>query len=153
MDTSDKAQFVSTGHEHSIGLWKISDLTKIYDIQTGSDEVQIKTQIDPTSNILISSSTNKTVTIYDLLTGVPILQCCPGEITTAMCLSQNFRHLITTSDKGVIYIWKLPKSLTSRLTEARLNPNINTELTAPAEKDFDFNLDAKPSPRELQPEK
>ncbi len=66
-----------------------------------------------------------------------------------MCLSQNFRHLITTSDKGVIYIWKLPKSLTSRLIEARLNPNINTELTAPAEKDFDFNLDAKPSPREL----
>jgi len=49
----------------------------------------------------------------------------------------------------VIYIWKLPKSLTSRLIEARLNPNINTELTAPAEKDFDFNLDAKPSPREL----
>jgi hypothetical protein len=42
----------------------------------------------------------------------------------------------------VIYIWKLPKDLTLRLIEARSNQSKNTELQAPVEKDFDFNLEA-----------
>jgi len=49
------------------------------------------------------------------MNGDPIVRCCPGEITTAMCLSTNLKYLITASDKGVIYIWRLPENLTNRL--------------------------------------
>lgn len=52
------------------------------------------------------------------MNGDPIVRCCPGEITTAMCLTTNSKYLITASDKGVIYIWRLPESLTNRLIKA-----------------------------------
>jgi hypothetical protein len=42
-----------------------------------------------------------------------------GEITTAMCLSTNLKHLITTSSEGVIYIWKLPDILSKALQKAK----------------------------------
>jgi WD40 repeat protein len=88
-------------------------------VSPDTQEVQIRTQLDPTATIVISSSTAKTVTIYDADNGQPIVKCCPGEITTAMCLSNNSKQLITASDKGVIYIWKIPESLTERLQNAK----------------------------------
>ena len=36
-----------------------------------------------------------------------------------MCLSTNLKHLITTSMDGIIYIWKLPESLTKALIKLR----------------------------------
>lgn len=36
-----------------------------------------------------------------------------------MCLSTNLKHLITASMDGIIYIWKLPESLTKALLKLR----------------------------------
>jgi hypothetical protein len=73
MDVSEKASLVATGHERVVSFWKLPELTKIKDIQSGDpSEVHIRTQLDPTATILISSSTNKLVTIYDVQTGLMI---------------------------------------------------------------------------------
>lgn len=84
-------------------------------VSADPQEFQIRTQLDSTASIVISSSTAKTVTIFDADSGEPLVKCCPGEITTAMCLTNNSKQLITTSDKGIIYIWRLPDELTERL--------------------------------------
>ena len=34
-----------------------------------------------------------------------------------MCFSNNLRHLITASDHGIIYVWKLPTDLSNALQE------------------------------------
>ena len=68
---------------------------------------------------MIASCADKTVTIYETLTGNAVCRTTCGEVTTSMCLSTNLKHLITTSMDGIIYIWKLPESLTKALTKLR----------------------------------
>jgi len=36
-----------------------------------------------------------------------------------MCLSSNLRHLITTSEEGLIYFWRLPENLSRALNKIR----------------------------------
>jgi hypothetical protein len=61
--------------------------------------------------MLISSSTLKKVTLFDIKNGTPLAVCSLGEITTAMCLTQNFKYLIAASDKGVIYYVRLTETV------------------------------------------
>jgi hypothetical protein len=42
-----------------------------------------------------------------------------------MCLSTNAKQLITASDKGVIYIWRLPVDLTAKLIAAKTTPKVS----------------------------
>jgi WD40 repeat protein len=94
--------------------------------------VQLRTYLDPTASIVVSSSTNKSVSIYEAASGKPIARCFSGEITTAMCLSQNMRQLITASDHGVIYVWRLPSVLADQLNKIKCNSHTI---------DDDFNFD------------
>ena len=73
--------------------------------------------VDEYASIVVSSSTNKRVTIYEAATGLPICKASPGGITTAMCLTNNMKQLITASDQGLIFIWKLPDNLTRALAK------------------------------------
>jgi len=68
---------------------------------------------------LISSCADKTVTIYETVSGNAVCRTTCGEVTTAMCLSTNMKHLITTSMDGIIYFWKLPENLTKALVKLR----------------------------------
>jgi WD40 repeat protein len=68
---------------------------------------------------LISSCADKTVTIYETVSGNAVCRTTCGEVTTAMCLSTNMKHLITTSMDGIIYFWKLPENLTKALIKLR----------------------------------
>ena len=76
--------------------------------------------IDSTASVVITSSTTKNVAIYNVLTAKELTRYCPGEITTAMCLSNDSKRLITTSDKGVIYVWKVPKNITDLIETAKV---------------------------------
>ncbi len=68
---------------------------------------------------MIASCADKTVTIYETATGNAICKTTCGEVTTAMTLSTNLKHLITTSMDGIIYFWRLPESLTKALIKLR----------------------------------
>ena len=63
----------------------------------------------------MTSDSDKHVTLVEAATGRTICQAKPGEITTAMCLSNNMRHLITTSDTGKIFIWRLPENVSNKI--------------------------------------
>ena len=75
--------------------------------------------VDDLASVVVSSSTSKRVTIYEAATGTPLCRGSPGQITTAMCFSNNLRHLITTSDSGIIYIWRLPQQLAKSLNKVK----------------------------------
>jgi len=76
-----------TGHERQLSLWQMPMMKKVWDHTFIESEVQLRTFIDPTATIVISSSTNKNITIYEAATGAAIARCSPGEISTAMCLT------------------------------------------------------------------
>ena len=86
--------------------------------KTGSQD-QIKTFVDPNGSIIVASSTDKQVSVYECASGNIICKTSCGEITTAMCLSNNFKHLITASAEGIIYIWKLPEQLSKALQKVK----------------------------------
>lgn len=77
--------------------------------------MQVRTMLDPTASYVFSSSTEKSVTLFETETGQAIAKCSSGEITTGIVLSTNARHLITTSDKGCIYVWKMPEDVTKKI--------------------------------------
>ena len=83
------------------------------------DKVQLRVLVDKFASVIVSSSTDKKVTVYEAASGNVVCQATPGEITTAMCLSNNLKHLITASDKGLIYIWKLPDIISKALVKVR----------------------------------
>jgi len=51
-----------------------------------------------------------------------------------MCLSTNFKHLITASVDGIIYIWKLPEPLTKAIEKLRADSLKVTEENEPQTK-------------------
>lgn len=76
---------------------------------------QIRVLTDSNAGVVISSSTDKYVTVYEAATGNVICRTTCGEVTTALCLSTNMKHLITTSTDGIMYIWRLPENLAKAL--------------------------------------
>ena len=80
---------------------------------------QIRVSMDPNLGVVISSCTDKFVTVYEAFSGNPICRTTCGEITTALCVSTNCKHLITTSADGIIYIWKLPEYLSKALQKIK----------------------------------
>lgn len=127
MDVASKAQYLITGHDKSLCLWKLPTFEKVWEKRvatiekeeqkngqkgaTGTNQVQLRVLIDDYASVVVSSSTSKRVTIYEAATGIPLCRAQPGQITTAMCFSNNMRHLITTSDNGLIFIWRLPEKM------------------------------------------
>ena len=108
------------GLERQVSMYGLPHMQQGWTSDTSSAEMQLRTVVDPSASYVFSSSnqsvTNqKQVTVYDAEDGTPLAKACCGEITTAMCLSNNAKHLITTSDKGCIYFWKMPDHFTQRI--------------------------------------
>ena len=81
--------------------------------------MQLRVLIDEYASVVVSSSTSKRVTIYEAATGSPLCRAQPGQITTAMCFSNNMKHLITTSDNGLIFVWKVPEKIAQCLQKIK----------------------------------
>lgn len=120
MDIAYQSSYMVTGHDKLLQLWQMSTGDKVWEKKpdsvrkTGSMD-QLKVYMDDLASIVVASSTDKYVSIYEGASGALISRFTCGEITTAMCMSTNFRHLITTSSDGIIYIWRLPEILTKAL--------------------------------------
>lgn len=142
------------GLDRQVSLFGLPRLQQGWTSDTNnSAEMQLRTVVDPSASYVFSSSNQSTtnqkqVTVYDARDGTPLAKACCGEITTAMCVSNNAKHLITTSDKGCIYFWKMPEPFTQKIQGAKANPRhhnfqVNNFLPANSEEgDFDFNLES-----------
>jgi hypothetical protein len=68
-------------------------------------------KIDRLGQLIAGSNTDKTVTVFDSMSGGTIGQVNCGEITTSMLFANNYKHFITSSSEGIIYVWKMPNEL------------------------------------------
>jgi hypothetical protein len=71
--------------------------------------------------------------MYETLTGNIICRTTCGEVTLAMCLSTNLRHLITASIEGIIYIWRLPEPVSKSIVKLRQESIANKKLALPVQ--------------------
>jgi WD40 repeat protein len=73
----------------------------------------LKVMLDEYGLVAVTSGTDKQIMLFDTETGRLLCKANCGEITTGMSFSTNYRHLITTSSLGVIYIWRLPEEVST----------------------------------------
>ncbi len=66
--------------------------------------------LDRSGTFLLTASSDKYVTIFDMLNGNVVCKTTCGDVTTSMCLTLDNQYLITTSSEGHIYFWKLHES-------------------------------------------
>ena len=91
MDIAKDAQYLVTGHDKSLTLWKLPGFEKMWEKRASSLQeeskaegpssrtpLQLRVMIDSLASVVVSSSTSKRVTIYEAATGQPICRGSPG---------------------------------------------------------------------------
>jgi WD40 repeat protein len=106
---------VITGHDKFITVTDLSYKCRVFEKKPekiklqGSQDFSF-VQLDLSGTFALTASTDKMVSIFDLLNGNLVSKCSVGENTTAMTISHDCSHLITTSADGCIYFWRLHES-------------------------------------------
>ena len=79
-----------------------------------------KVLLDRSGTFLISSCSDKSFSIQDMLAGTLVTKGSFGEAITSLQLSLDNKYLITTSVEGSIYFWRLSDQITKAISQ-RLN--------------------------------
>lgn len=102
-------------------------IVRVYNVESGKnsnffkgslsdDGTLIKAVLDPSGRYVATSCTDKSLYIYDYLTG-ECLAATNGhsEIITGLKFTNNGRHLISVSGDSCIFIWKLPNDMANNI--------------------------------------
>lgn len=113
---------VVSGHDKLVTVSDLRTHTRLYDKKpekiksTGPQDFH-KVLLDRSETFLISASSDKFFTITDMISGTLVTRGTCGEITTALALSLDNKHLITTSSDGCIYFWRLNEQITKAMSQ------------------------------------
>ncbi|XP_062095314.1 uncharacterized protein LOC133801171 isoform X2 [Humulus lupulus] len=78
----------------------------------------IKITIDPSCSYLACSFSNKSLCIYDFITGEMVSQAMGhGEIMTGVIFLPDCKHIVTVGGDGCIFVWQLPALLSSTMLQ------------------------------------
>lgn len=119
----DGSPYIIVGHDKVLTLRGTQKLQKKWEKRPDPRRKAVpdflKVIIDDTGQVVVASGTDKQLCIFEADSGQLLCKALCGEITTGMCFSQNGKHLITTSSIGVVYVWKLPESITRLLNKVK----------------------------------
>ncbi|CAA7392022.1 unnamed protein product [Spirodela intermedia] len=78
----------------------------------------VKVMLDPTGSYLVCSYSNKSLRIYDFVTGETVAQAMGhAEVITGSIFLPGCKHMISVSGDSCIFIWKLPALLSSKMLQ------------------------------------
>lgn len=135
MDVAQESSLVLTGHDQTLTLSNSQTLEKIWQKRPDPNRKvvpdHLKVMLDEQGKVAATSTTDKQVMLFEAQTGKLLAKAQCGEIITGMCYTDNCRHLVTTSHQGVIYIFKLPETVTQLLnSQATKKENVIKKLPA-----------------------
>ncbi|GBL94460.1 Mitogen-activated protein kinase-binding protein 1 [Araneus ventricosus] len=82
----------------------------------GEDGTLIKVVLDPSGTYLATSCTDKSLYLYDYISGECLATMFGhSELVTGFKFSNDGRHLISVSGDGCIFMWKLPIDVTQTM--------------------------------------
>ncbi|CAA6656445.1 unnamed protein product [Spirodela intermedia] len=85
-----------------------------YNLSTG----KLVVMLDPTGSYLVCSYSNKSLRIYDFVTGETVAQAMGhAEVITGSIFLPGCKHMISVSGDSCIFIWKLPALLSSKMLQ------------------------------------
>ncbi|KAK2657454.1 hypothetical protein Ddye_010506 [Dipteronia dyeriana] len=86
----------------------------------------IKVTMDPSGTYLVCSYSNKSICLYDFISGQMITQAMGhGEVVTGVIFLPDCKHIVSVGGDGCIFVWKLPTRLASRMLQ-RVKENTGT---------------------------
>ncbi|KAK8466480.1 hypothetical protein PHAVU_008G107900 [Phaseolus vulgaris] len=84
----------------------------------------IKVIMDPSCTYVVCSFSNKSICIYDLITGKMAAKAAGhAEIITGVIFLPDCKHIVSVDGNGCVFVWKLPASLSSRILERIMEKN------------------------------
>ncbi|KOM37600.1 hypothetical protein LR48_Vigan03g098200 [Vigna angularis] len=84
----------------------------------------IKVIMDPSCSYVVCSFSNKSICIYDLITGKMASKAAGhAEIVTGVIFLPDCKHIVSVDGTGCVFVWKLPASLSSRILERVMERN------------------------------
>uniref|UniRef100_UPI00358F0D66 mitogen-activated protein kinase-binding protein 1-like isoform X2 n=1 Tax=Myxine glutinosa TaxID=7769 RepID=UPI00358F0D66 len=93
---------------------------KAYKGAQGDDGSLIKVQLDPSGTFVVSSCTDKFLSIFDFNSGECVASACGhSDIVTSMKFSDDGRHLISASGDSCVFVWRLPAHMTNSIARQR----------------------------------
>ncbi|GFN85055.1 mitogen-activated protein kinase-binding protein 1, partial [Plakobranchus ocellatus] len=89
---------------------------KCYRGSAGDEGVLLRIHLDPSGTYAATSCTDKNVCILDFNTG-ELLATMYGhsEVITGVKFANDLKHVITVSADGCIFVWRLPKEMTTQI--------------------------------------
>ncbi|KAF9436897.1 hypothetical protein BGZ76_002657 [Entomortierella beljakovae] len=128
--------------------------TKGDDLAAGMAEMCSMTHIslDPTGTIAAASGSDKSVRVYDLLSGTCLAHMiCHSELVTNIRFMNGFDRIISTGADGCILIWRLSKEVVRKI-QTRIQENVTLPgyLQSKAAEKTITPLAPTPSPRPLR---
>ncbi|KAM3689728.1 hypothetical protein ACB098_09G070500 [Castanea mollissima] len=116
---------VTVGQDKKINIFDIAagKLIKSYrpDRDFGDP---IKVTMDPSCSYLVCSYSNKSISVYDFISGENVTQAMGhGEVITGVIFLPDCKHIISVGGDGCIFVWKVPASLSSRMLQ-RMHENL-----------------------------
>ncbi|XP_045793438.1 WD repeat-containing protein 62 isoform X1 [Trifolium pratense] len=78
----------------------------------------IKVLMDPSCTYVVCSFSNKSIYIYDFMTGEMVAKATGhAEIVTGVIFLPDCKHIVSVDGDGCIFVWKLPTPLSTKILE------------------------------------
>uniref|UniRef100_A0A2N9FAB1 Anaphase-promoting complex subunit 4 WD40 domain-containing protein n=1 Tax=Fagus sylvatica TaxID=28930 RepID=A0A2N9FAB1_FAGSY len=127
---------VTVGQDKKINIFDIATGKLIRSFRQDKDFGDpIKVTMDPSCSYLVCSYSNKSISIYDFLSGEMVTQAMGhGEVITGVIFLPDCKHIISVGGDGCIFVWKVPASLSSRMLQRmkeNLGPLSSSSLAQP----------------------
>ncbi|KAJ4704500.1 mitogen-activated protein kinase-binding protein 1 isoform X1 [Melia azedarach] len=78
----------------------------------------IKVTMDPSGSYLVCSYSNKSICLYDFISGEMVSQAMGhGEVITGVTFLPDCKHIVSVGGDGCIFVWKVPAHLALRMMQ------------------------------------
>ncbi|KAG8649411.1 hypothetical protein MANES_08G087700v8 [Manihot esculenta] len=110
---------VTVGQDKKINAFDIASGKPIKSFKQDKDFGDpIKVTMDPSCSYLVVSYSNKSMCIYDSISGEMVVQVMGhGEVVTGVIFLPDCKHMVSVGGDGCIFVWKLPAHISSRILQ------------------------------------
>ncbi|XP_042510951.1 WD repeat-containing protein 62 isoform X3 [Macadamia integrifolia] len=108
---------VTVGQDKKINTFNITAGKHVRTFKQSEDFGEpTKVNIDPSSSYVVCSFSNRSICIYDFISGELVAKAVAhGEVITGVIFLPDCKHIISVDGDGCIFLWKMPALLSSKI--------------------------------------